>query len=537
MLDARVGTRRPDFFFRAAEALALCGVWRRYLFAVCFGLMAAAALPPLYILPLLWPAFTGLLWLLDGVKRGRTAFLTAWAFGTGYFLAGLYWVGIAFLVDAEQYAAFMPLAVLGLATGMALFPALAIFAVWRSGQRGVARVFLLVAAWLAMEWLRSWIFTGFPWNLIGTVWAFSDAMPQLATLTGIWGLSAMTVLAAAMPATLNERQDSSPVKRWLPVTAALVLIGVAWAGGQLRISQAPAPGSDQVPGVVLRLVQPSIEQSTKWQADLRRQHVVDQLALTSQEPAAGTQAPGPVSHVIWSETAIPFNLVGDQVLRETVAKIVPPGGLLLSGAPRFERRDDGTELWNSFHALDERGEIVGTYDKFHLVPFGEYVPLKWLFRFAKITQGRLDFTPGPGPRTLTLPGLPPVAPLICYEVIFPGAVVAPGPRPAWILNVTNDAWFGTSSGPYQHFASARFRAIEEGLPLVRVANSGISGVVDGYGRVLNRLELNERGVVDSPLPRPIVTPPLFARLGNWAVLVLVLLCISAAYAAMRSQNR
>ena len=201
--------------------------------------------------------------------------------------------------------------------------------------------------------------------------------------------------------------------------------------------------------------------------------------------------------------------------------------------PRLERKDGTVTLWNSLHALDDAGAVLETYDKFHLVPFGEYMPLKWLFGLSKITAGRLDFTPGPGLRTLSLPGLPPVSPLICYEVIFPGQVIGPGPRPQWLLNLTNDAWFGTSTGPYQHFASARLRAVEEGVPLVRVANSGISAVVDSYGRVVGHLALNEIGVVDAALPQALKSPPAFARIGNWTVMILVLMAVLLAEMSSR----
>lgn len=518
-----------DIFGRMAARLAGLTAWRRWLAAGLFGALASAALPPVYLVPLLWPAFTGLLWLLDGARRARSAFMVGWAFGAGHFLTGLYWVGIAFLVDAEQFAFLMPFAVAGLAVGLGLFPAVIALAVWSTRSRGVPRLFLFAAVWLAAEWLRSWILTGFPWNLIGSVWAFSDAMLQLGALTGVWGLSLVTLLAAAAPATLAEGSRTA-VTRWLPVGATLLLLAFTWAGGELRLAAAPPAGSRAVEGVRLRLVQPSIVQSSKWADDLRPQHIADQMALTLRSSA------GRYSHVIWPETAITYSLADQPELRQVLAQIVPPGGLLLSGAPRTVWEASGPRLWNSFHALDPLGEIRGTYDKFHLVPFGEYVPLKGLLGISKLTQGRLDFSPGQGLRTLTLPGLPPVGPLICYEVIFPGKVAEPDNRPDWLLNLTNDSWFGTSSGPYQHFASARMRAVEEGLPLVRVANSGISAVVDGYGRTLARLELNKVGVLDAALPQPIVGTTTFSKLGNLSVLVLVLLSLFAAYIS-RSLSR
>lgn len=507
---------------RIAGWLSRLTGWRRLFVAALLGALAAGAFAPLYLVPLLWPAFTGLLWLLDGVGRRGGAILVAWSFGAGHFMAGVYWVGISFLVDAERFAFFMPFAVVGLSVGLGLFPALAIFATWLSGRRGAARVLVLAAAWLAVEWLRSWILTGFPWNLLGSAWVFSDAMSQLAALTGVWGLSLITILAAAAPATAGEGPQRGTAQRWGFTGVTLLVLALTWFSGHLRLAAAPAAGSDTVPGITLRLVQPSIEQSLKWRSDLRRRHVQDQVDLS-----AGSGAEN-VTHLVWAETAVPFNLSGESELRRSLAAVVPEGGMLLTGAPRAVRDSGELRIWNSFHALNDAGEIDATYDKFHLVPFGEYMPLKWLLGLSKLTEGRVDFSPGPGPETLVLPGLPPVGVLICYEVIFPGAVAATNRRPAWLLNVTNDAWFGVSSGPYQHLASARLRAVEEGVPLVRVANAGVSAVIDAYGRELARLELNRRDVIDSSLPRPITGLTTFARLGNWMVLILVVGALSGA---------
>jgi apolipoprotein N-acyltransferase len=279
---------------------------------------------------------------------------------------------------------------------------------------------------------------------------------------------------------------------------------------------------------MLRLVQPSIDQASKWRPELRRGHIEKQMRLSSG-PAAR-----PVSHVIWAETAVPFLLDNESELRAQLADIVPQGGLLIAGAPRLGDPDGPGEqrrLWNSLYGLDESGAVVGTYDKHHLVPFGEYTPLRavlgWL-GLGKLTVGGQGFSAGPGLATLDLPGLPPFSPLICYEAIFPGRVVAEGARPQWLLNLTNDAWFGTSSGPYQHFAGVRIRAVEEGLPLVRVANSGISAVVDPYGRLLGQLRLNQVGVLDSPLPRPAKGVTLYARYGDrMGLFLIVILAFSA----------
>ena len=231
---------------------------------------------------------------------------------------------------------------------------------------------------------------------------------------------------------------------------------------------------------------------------------------------------------------MPYLLARAPDLRRALARIVPPGGLVIAGALRATPASaQPFRVWNSLQAIDDAGRIVASYDKSRLVPFGEYVPLRSILGMAKLTVGDTDFSAGPGPRTLRLAGLPPVSPLICYEAIFPGKVADPGDRPGWLLNVTNDAWFGASSGPYQHFASARIRAIEEGVPLVRAANSGVSGVVDAYGRITARLGLGVEGVLDSALPRALPEPTPFAAWGHLPVAILLALTTAAGLVAGR----
>lgn len=284
-----------------------------------------------------------------------------------------------------------------------------------------------------------------------------------------------------------------------------------------------------MPGVRLRLVQANIDQRMKWEEAERANTLRKYLALSTQP------GPMPVTHVVWPETALPYFLSSDPELLRILSRIVPPGGLLLTGAVRAEPGNGSYRVWNSIHAIDDGGQVVATYDKVHLVPFGEYVPLRNVLPLDKITPGASDFTAGPGPRTLVLPGLPPVSPSICYEAIFPDALVAPTePRVQWLLNVTNDAWFGQSAGPHQHFASARLRAIEQGVPLVRAANTGISAVVDPYGRVLAHLALGSEGVLDSPLPLALPPTP-YARLGDLALLIMLAIAFGLILLGRRSR--
>ena len=498
---------------RLSSRAAGCTGWRRRCLAVFCGALAASALPPVYALPLLIPAFVGLLWLIDGDDR-RAAFGAGWWFGFGHFSVGLHWIAFALLVDAEQFAWMIPFAVFGLAAGLAIFPGFVTLATVASRRRGVGRVLILAAAWTVSEWLRGWLFTGFPWNLIGLAWEFSDAMIQVAAVTGVWGLSLLAVAAAATPALFGGGQSGGRRPGLAIIVTAAVVVAI-WGGGAARLADA----SDAVvPDVRLRLVQPNIPQALKWQPELRLSHLRRQVVLSRR---AGEEGWKP-THVIWAETAATFVVERDGPGRALLATAAPPGGVVVVGALRIAGDSAVPKVWNSLHAVDGEARVVATYDKFHLVPFGEYVPFRDILPIDKITPGRADFSAGTGIRTLRIPGLPPVSPLICYEVIFPGQVVDSTDRPAWLLNITNDAWFGRSVGPLQHFAAARLRAVEEGLPLVRVANTGISAIVDAHGRVRNLLSLGRAGVIDGFLPVAVAATTPYARWGDWIAILLVL---------------
>lgn len=498
---------------RMRVRLAQLRGWRRILTALGLGALAVLALPPVYFIPALIPAFTGFAWLLESDSRARTALASGWWFGMGYFTAGFYWVANALLTKPEEFGWLAPVAPICLAFLVA--PTVAI-AAWLARilapRPGAGFVLALAASWTLMEWVRSFWLTGFPWNLIGSVWTFSDAMIQVTSLIGTYGLGLLTVAAAAMPAeTVRARNREWPA--W-PFGVAVAVLAVVYLGGVLRLDLAPA--TPMVEGVRLRLVQPNIPQNLKWRRDLISRHIEQQVAMGA-EPAAV-----PPTHVIWSEASAPTFLADDQRHLQMIAAATPPGGLTIVGTLRRTSASEPSDLANSMLAIDPAGQIVGSYDKSHLVPFGEYMPLRGVLPLPSLAAGMADFAPGTGVRTMRLAGLPPFSPLICYEVIFPASVVDRHDRPAWLLNITNDGWYGQSAGPYQHFAAARLRAVEEGLPLVRVANTGISGIIDAYGRVIVRLGLGEKGVVDGPLPPALTNPTAYARLGNLSVFALVL---------------
>jgi apolipoprotein N-acyltransferase len=494
---------------RLVAALGRLGWAARGATAAVLGVAATLALPPHHATILLLPAFAGLALLVETARDGRRAFADGWIFGAAHFASGLYWIGHALLVDAARFGWMVPFAVGGLGAGLGLFAGLAALLARNLVARArIATPMALAASWFTAEWLRGHVLTGFPWNLAGTAWADVAPVAGLAAFVGLYGLTLLTVLAAACAA------DRNAIARGAAIALFAGLQAAHW------LSPAPA-GADPTAGdgPLLRLVQPDIPQSLKWDPRERQAH----LQLTADL----SLAPGAerIDHLLWPETATLFPLAAEAAFRNDLAQLVPPRGYLLTGSTRIERAP-ALRAWNSLHALDAAGEIRATYDKFHLVPFGEYVPLRGVLPLERIAVGPVDFSAGPGPRTIRLPGLPAFSPLICYESIFPLAARDPRDRPDWILIATNDAWFGASAGPYQHFVAARFRAIEEGLPVVRVANGGISAVIDAGGRVRAALALGARSHLDARLPPPLPPPP-YARAGDVlpAALALALLLL------------
>jgi apolipoprotein N-acyltransferase len=484
------------------------------------GLTATLALPPVHFLPSLLLAIPGLLWLLGRAPGWWQAALLGFLFGWAHHMAGVYWVTSAILKDLAHFWWLVPLAAPALAIPMAIFSIPPAVVAWWLPP-GWPRVAGFAAVFVLGEVARGFAFTGFPWNLLGTAWAFSALSIQGAALIGVHGLSLLTLLLAGLP--MLDRRF------WAVGGAVLALL----AGfGVWRLAQ-PEPAAQDVR---LLLVQGNVAQEVKWEPAQRMANFRRYLDLTME--AAAREA---VSHpdrplaVIWPETASPFLLAQDPEARRLAAATLPPRALLLAGTIRADWSPEGRlrQVWNSLVVLDPAGQVHATYNKSHLVPFGEYSPVSgWLpVRLAAGGSGGADFAAGPGPERLDVPGLPPFGALICYEVIFPGAVT-PTPRPAWLVNITNDTWFGESAGPWQHLAAARLRAVEEGLPLARAAQSGISAVFDAKGREVALLGLARAGTVSADLPGALPPPP-FARLGLWLPSALCLLILCCALAAGR----
>jgi apolipoprotein N-acyltransferase len=506
---------------RLAHSITLAWGWRRILIAMLAGAATVLALPPLNLWPVPFLTFPVLVWLIDGAAAGRlrgvlAAALTGWAFGFGYFVAGLYWLGNALLVDAKTFAWLLPFAVLGLPAGLALFTAAGCALARLIWTRGAMRIIALALALTLTEWLRGHILTGFPWNAFGYALATPLPLAQTAALLGIWGLTFIAVAVYATPAAITD-DAADNARPWLaPALAVLVLAGLTAYGG-MRLSRNP---TTTVAGVRLRIMQPNLQQDEKFNYAQKQAVMARYLALSDR--ASGPQSSGVAgaTHLIWPESAFPFFLTREPDALAQIAALLPENTVLITGAVRApESTPPGARVdraYNSVYVIDHAGSILGAYDKVHLVPFGEYLPFQALLEslgLMQLTKVRGGFIPGDRHRTMMVPGAPRMLPLVCYDIIFPSDVVPHGERPGWMLNLTNDGWFGRSAGPYQHFEQARVRAIEEGLPLVRAANTGISAVVDPLGRVISSLPLGTEGVLDAALPQAL-SPTLYTRAGD-----------------------
>lgn len=519
-----------DVAIFAGLVRALAG-WRRLVVAAGAGAASVLALAPIYFVPVLCITLPLLVWLIDGVvqrtqNRRRAAwhvFCAGWAFGFGYFLAGLYWVGNAFLVDADTFGWMIPFVAVLFPGGLAVFPGAAFAAATPFWTRGWPRIGIFAVAFIAEEYVRGHVLTGFPWNLMGYAWGSILPVLQVASLIGAYGLSFLTILGAATFALWGDRGAGRALAA--PFVAVLVfgLIGV-W--GLVRLSHMPTtPLSD----VRLRLVHAALDQRDIENPQLRGAIFAHYMALTTR---AGLPSR---TIVIWPEAAVPFVLSREPGALAQIGDMLPPKTTLITGAPRLQGdpASGNYDVFNSLHVVDSAGRIIATYDKTHLVPFGEYLPLAGLLSRIGLTQltGALGgFAAGSGLHTLTIPGAPAFEPLICYEVIFPGAVTERRMRPQWLVNITDDSWFGSGAGPRQHFDTARMRAIEEGVPLVRVANKGISAIVGPLGRIVARSAPEDIGVLDGDLPQA-ESATLYARFGDLgaAALVIAVLALSLAF--------
>ncbi len=527
-----------------AERVILAWGWPRRLMAFASGAVGALALAPLDLFPALVVSMTLAVWLMDGTAGTgwrdalKSAFGLGWWFGFGFFLAGLWWLGAAFLVEADKFAWALPLGVLGLPAGLALFHGAAFALARLAWSQGASRILVLAAALGGADWLRGHVLTGFPWNSYGMALGTHLWTAQLASVVGLYGLGLLAVAIAASPATLGTTRR----RPWAsPVTGALVL-GALAAYGAWRVPTIPVA---EVPGVKLRIMQPNLPQDAKFRPENAGAIMQRYLSVSDRATSPATMGVADATHLIWPESAFPFVLAQQPAALAQIAALLPQGVTLVTGAVRAlpSLPGENARYRNAIHVVGHDGTIGASYDKVHLVPFGEYLPLaRQIEAFAAFLErmGIRQFVAVPGgfeagERRLpfAVPGLPLAAALVCYEAIFPGAVMPEGPRPGLMLNLTNDAWFGDTPGPHQHLAQARLRTIEEGLPMVRAANSGISAVIDPYGRILASLPLSRDGVIDSKLPTALA-PTIY---GRYPDVFFAMMFAVFALLGMRGANR
>lgn len=515
----------------AGKVMLLWGV-RRIMLAIAAGAIGALALPPFGFFGAFFVSFTLLVWLMDGLAshpdggwlaRLRSAFLLGWLFGLGYFVAGLWWLGNALLVEADEFAWALPLAVLGLPAVLALFYGLATALASTLWSDGFGRLAALALGFGIAEWLRSFVATGFPWNAIGYGAMPVPVMMQSAGVIGLFGVSTLAVLVFSVPALFGTQRGLKT-----GIAAGLLLLCIHFGYGAYRLNITPDDGREGE--AVVRLVQPVVDQSRKLQNADRTDIFEEHLALSDAPPEAGGRRP---DIIVWPETSVPFILTENQDALARIADVLDEGQVLVAGAVRVEYIGAGStpRYYNSVYVVDDAGQILAASDKVHLTPFGEYVPFEnWLRDWGVDNLVSLPggFTAAAVRSLLPLPGGQSLYPLICYEAIFPQEITEDITRATAILNITNDAWFGDTPGPYQHFLQARVRAVETGLPLIRGANSGISAVVDSFGRVSDGLAFNQKGFIDAPLKD--ATVPSWnnsARLTHFCLILFSMFLIAA----------
>jgi apolipoprotein N-acyltransferase len=529
---------QPLMLTRIAHSVVLAWGWKRALLAFTAGATTALALPPLDLWPAPFLTFPLLVWLIDGCGAGPLGGMLAaagigWCFGFGYFLLGLYWIGHAFLVDARTFGWLLPFAVISLPAGLALFTAFGVALARLLWTAGTLRILALAAALTTAEWLRGHLLTGFPWNALGYMLATPLPIAQTASVIGLWGLTFIAVFVYASPAIIADDPAESRY-RWAAPGLGILLIAAMAGFGVARLATTPTTFVD---GVRLRIMQPNLQQDEKFRYS-RKQQVMDRyVALSGRVSLGGATGLDDVTHLIWPESAFPFFLSREPDALARIAMLLPQGAVLITGAvraPEIAPTQAVTRAYNSIYVIDHTGSALSIYDKVHLVPFGEYLPFQDFLEshgLTALTKVRGGFLAGDRRRHLAVPGAPDAVPLLCYEVIFPGEIM-PGERPGWMLNLTNDGWFGASPGPYQHLAQARLRAIEEGLPLVRAANTGISAIVDPLGRILRSLPLGVEDVLDSALPAALPPTP-YARFGDVPAASIVTLAFILVIAGRR----
>jgi apolipoprotein N-acyltransferase len=480
----------------------------KYLIAFISGASAGLAFAPYFYFFILFFSFSLLLALLEHSPGKKQSFLVGWFFGFGHFIVGVYWLYHPMMLDLDQYAILIPFAILGMPAVLALYIGTVTFLTNLIPANNAAKVVIFSCFWVIIEYLRAHLFTGFPWNLLGYSLAFNSEISQLASIGGIYALSFLILLIASIPYLIYNNNYK------IHATLVILTITSCYYYGYSRI-KLPPTNSD----VAIRIVQANIKQTLKFTQQQEVANIYHQIEMSNSPSLL------PIKYVIWPEGAFAFDIDYPGLLH-IIKKAAPIKGALITGGDRIERNNAGFKWWNSLQMISNDGKIIASYDKVHLVPFGEYVPFRNILPINKIVAGLTDCSPGKSAHNISVIKEEEFRPLICYESIFADEISVAGQSPKWLLNITNDGWYGQSSGPYQHFAMSRFRAIEQGVPLVRSAKTGISAIVDSYGRVVTKADLNTQGVVDGYLPSPAATT-FYSLYGDTPIMALIILILAS----------
>ncbi|WP_374524434.1 apolipoprotein N-acyltransferase [Sphingopyxis sp.] len=522
----------------SSRIIAFADRWPKLL-ALALGAVSATGFAPLNLWPLTLLAFAGWIALVARSFKGRRALGIGWAFGVGHFAIGLNWIATAFTYQAAMPAWLGWVAVLLLALYLAVYPALAAWGAWQVRQRPATEpsyILAFAALWALTEWLRSWVFTGFAWNPLGAIAAGPFA--SAAIWIGTYGIGALILLVAgALPLLAARRWKAAALVAAGPgLLTAAAIAGIASASVTVAINGKAMNAPSRIP---ITVVQPNVGQQDKWEGSKADANFAKLARLTAPKDDVPRL-------ILWPEAAIPDYLEtgyppvyydrSPAEARGRLTSLMNPGDVMLLGALKleFDRRGEAVGARNAVMTVHSDGTLGARYDKAHLVPYGEYLPMRPILSaigLSRLAPGDIDFWPGPGPHTLDLGRFGRAGLQICYEIIFSGQVVDRTHRPDFIFNPSNDAWFG-GWGPPQHLAQARLRAIEEGLPVIRATPTGISAVIDADGRVRESIPMHTAGRIDTVIPRP-HAPTLFALYGNMLPVGFALLLLAAAIAFRR----
>jgi len=497
--------------------------------AFMLGCISVQTLPPFYHWYLLFPVFTSLLLLLNNTKTPKQAFNLGWLFGFGFFSCGLSWINNALLINPSETGWLIPITFVASGAFLGLFigiPTLCCYFFKSLYSRFLSLASLIVI----FEWIRSWIFTGFPWNLWGTTLTFNLPLSQTASVFGTYGLSLLVILISSSPALFFYYKNKKSII--ICIISIIITPIILYTWGNLRIKSLQ---DDSNSSIKARIVQPSIPQSVKWSPNLQQEHFQKYIDMSAQSLTNDTTL------TIWGETASPYLLDMDTKAKQLALQAIGDKGYLITGQVRYQDNYYGGYIpLNSALVISKNGNIDASYDKSHLVPFGEYIPFRqFLPNFIKpIANTISDFKAGRGPEIISLPNIPPFGIQICYEIIFPHQIINPQNKPQWLINLTNDGWYGVSSGPYQHMVSTQLRAIEEGITIIRSANSGISGIINRYGKIISSLPLHQENILDIYLPKKLEVKTIYNSYGNITIIIICLInLIISLYISYRTKIR